>query len=61
MISIEETKRILKDKTISDEEAEIIRDEFRALAEIIFEKYQSDKIMTEKQKSKGFEKTLSIL
>jgi len=43
MLSVEEVKRILKDDIISDEEAEIIRDDFRNLAEVIFEKHQSDK------------------
>ena len=43
MLSVEEVKRILKDDTISDEEAKAIRDGFCDLAEIIFEKYQKDK------------------
>ena len=37
MLSIEKTKKLIGDPNMSDEEAEKIRDEFRALAEIIFE------------------------
>jgi hypothetical protein len=40
---MEEVKRILKDNAISDEKAEIIRDECRELAKIVFEKYQATK------------------
>jgi len=43
MLSIKQVKQILKDKNISDKDAEMIRDECRELAEIIFEKWQQDK------------------
>ena len=38
MLSIERTKQILADATLSDKEAESIRDSFRDLAEIIINK-----------------------
>ena len=43
MISIERARELIKDKDISGAEVEQIRDEFRILAEIIFEKYQQDR------------------
>jgi len=43
MLSIEQTKKLLKDPNISDKEIEEIRDGFRMLAEIIFEKWQQEK------------------
>jgi ribosome recycling factor len=43
MLSIEKTKELLDDKTISDDQAEKIRDDVQTLAEIIIEKYISDK------------------
>ncbi len=43
MLSVEKVKELLNDDSISDEEAEAIRDGFRDLVEIIFEKYQQDK------------------
>ncbi len=48
MLSIEETKKLLNDTTISDEQVEQIRDEIRALVEVIFqswlEKEQAKKV-----------------
>jgi len=41
MLTIGRVKNLLNDPTIADEEAEKIRDEFHALAEIIFENWQS--------------------
>lgn len=41
-ISIAQTKEILKRPDMSDEEAEYIRDGFRSLAEIIYEKWMVD-------------------
>jgi len=38
MLSIERTKELLNDPTLSDKEAEEIRDGLRDLAEIIYEK-----------------------
>ena len=43
MLSVEKVKELLNDDRISDEEPEAIRDGFRDLVEIIFEKYQQDK------------------
>ncbi|MFA5871595.1 MAG: hypothetical protein WC858_02625 [Parcubacteria group bacterium] len=43
MLSIEKTKELLDDKTISDDQAEKIRDDVQTLAEIIIEKYISDR------------------
>lgn len=40
MLSIERVKQLLSDPLMSDNEAEKIRDEFRALAEVIFEQWQ---------------------
>jgi len=45
MLSIEETKKILGDKDMLDEEAQEIRDGFRNLAEIIYEKWEHEKKM----------------
>jgi hypothetical protein len=42
MLSIERTKELLADATISDQEAELIRDSFRDLAEIIFNKWKNE-------------------
>jgi hypothetical protein len=46
---VEKVKKILKDDSISDEKAENIRNEFYALAEIIYEKWLKDKRMKNKQ------------
>lgn len=43
MLSIEHIKELLNDQNISDKETEEIRDSFRMLAEIIFEKWQEEK------------------
>ena len=43
MLSVEKVKELLDDKSISDEQAEKIRDDLQTLAEIIFEKYLSDR------------------
>ena len=42
MLSIERTKELLADATISDQEAESIRDGFRDLAEIIFNQWKNE-------------------
>ncbi|MFA5393810.1 MAG: hypothetical protein WC081_04045 [Candidatus Ratteibacteria bacterium] len=60
MLSIEETKKILKDPNMSDEEATEIRDGFHSLVEIIFEQWLYEKQTKEKtdfsplNKSKDF-------
>ncbi|MBI3337021.1 MAG: hypothetical protein HY005_00150 [Candidatus Staskawiczbacteria bacterium] len=51
MLSVERVKELLKDKNISDKEAEEIRDDFRIFAEIIFDKW-----MNEREKAKNNEK-----
>ena len=43
MLSIERTKQLLNNPTLSDKEVEKIRDGFRALAEIIFGKWEEDR------------------
>lgn len=43
MLSIDDTKKILKNPAMSDKEAEQIRDEFRFLVDIIFEKWMEDR------------------
>ena len=42
MLTIERTKALLMDPTLSDEAAEEIRDQFHWLAEVIFEKWRVD-------------------
>ena len=44
MLSIETTKKILKRPNMSDEEAELIRDEMRTLAEIAVGMFISQKV-----------------
>ena len=43
MLSVERTKELLGDLNMSDEEATEIRNNFRALAEVIFEQWQYEK------------------
>lgn len=43
MLTIKKIKELLKDKKISDKRAKEIRDGYRNLAEIIFEKYEKEK------------------
>ncbi len=43
MISLERTKRLLGDSSISDGDAEILRDSVRSLVDIIFEKWLAEK------------------
>lgn len=43
MLSIEKSKELLNDDSLSDEEVEKIRDDMYELAEIIFEKWKIDK------------------
>lgn len=42
MLSLEETKKILNNPDITDEEALEVRDHFYTLAELVFEKWQQD-------------------
>ncbi|MFQ6049737.1 MAG: hypothetical protein ACE5J0_01695 [Candidatus Paceibacterales bacterium] len=50
MLSIEQTRKLLNDPKISEEEVKEIRDSFRMLAEIIFEKWQQEKQAKTSQK-----------
>ena len=43
MLSVERVKTLLGDPKVSEKEAEKIRDAFRLLAEVIFEKWQEQK------------------
>ena len=43
MLSIQRTKELLDDHKISDEEAEKIRDNIRALGEVMFEQWQYER------------------
>lgn len=43
MLSIEETRRLLGDDTMTDAEVSEIRDAFRILGEIIFEQWLSER------------------
>jgi len=43
MLTIERIKALLKNQNISDQTAKEIRDDFRSLAEIIFEQWQLKK------------------
>ena len=43
MLTIQQVKTILNNPNMPDEEAEEIRDNFRSLAEVIFEKWQAEK------------------
>ena len=43
MLSIEETRRLLDDETLTDEEVTEIRDSFQILGEIIFEQWLSER------------------
>ncbi len=48
MLSIERVKELIADQNLSSQDAEKVRDELRALAEIIFEQW-----MVERQKLKN--------
>ncbi len=43
MLTIARTKELLNDSSLSEEEVERIRDDFRALAEVIFEQWRSER------------------
>jgi len=49
MLSVKRIKELLKDQNISEKEAEEIRDTFHMLAEIIFEKWQEEKMKTKEK------------
>lgn len=42
MITVEETRRLIGNASMTDKEAEEVRDSFRILAEIIFEQWTSE-------------------
>jgi len=50
MLSIERTKQILADATLTDEEAEQIRDQFRDFAELIFQQWFDERSKKEEKK-----------
>ena len=50
MLSIERAKELLDNLALSDKEVEEIRDEYHALAEIIFEKWQAEQLVNKKHK-----------
>ena len=43
MVNVEECRKLLDDSSISDDEVEQIRNEYRALAEIIFQSWLENK------------------
>lgn len=43
MLSVETTRKLLDDPTLSDAEVEEIRDGFRALVEVVFEKWRNER------------------
>lgn len=51
MLSIEQTKKLLDDPTIPEAEVELIRDEFRALAEVIFQQWLEERTLAKNQSS----------
>lgn len=57
MLSIEQTRKLLNDPNISDKEVEEIRDDFRILAEIIFEKWQQEKQTKKRPKTLSTERS----
>jgi hypothetical protein len=61
MLSIERVKELLKGQNISDEEAKEIRDGFRDLVEIIFEKWMVDTDRSERPDSTPLNKTKDFL
>jgi len=44
MLTVEQTKKLLNNPALSDEVVEKIRDDFRLLAEVIFEKQHEEKL-----------------
>ncbi len=50
VISIQETKKILNNPNLSDEQAEEIRDNFRMLGEVVFDKWFEEKKRVDKNK-----------
>jgi hypothetical protein len=53
MLSIERIKEIINDPSLSDEELTEIRDEYRLLAEIIFEQWNEDRKLRLRKLSQG--------
>jgi hypothetical protein len=51
MVSFERAKELLDDPSLSDSEVEQARDEFRLLAEIIFETWREERMKTKEEKS----------
>ena len=51
MVSFERAKELLDDPTLSDLEVEQVRDEFRLLAEIIFETWREERVKAKEGKT----------
>jgi len=49
VVSVEQTKKLLSNPKLSDEEAEEIRDGFRFLAEVVFDKWSEERKQTSKE------------
>lgn len=50
LLTIEQSKKILNDPTLSDEQVAEIRDGFRHLAEVIFDKWMEERKALNKEK-----------
>lgn len=46
MLTLDRVKELTNDPSMSDQQAEEIRDKFRVFAELIFEQWQSERIRT---------------
>lgn len=51
MLSLQQVKQLLNDPTISDDTALEIRDNFRSLAEIMFEQWEKQKEVNQNNKN----------
>jgi len=58
MLSVERVKKILNNPTLSDKEAEEIRDSFLILAEIIYDKWMETIEKVKNQDEKDDEKSI---
>jgi len=50
MLSVERVKELINDPSLSDAEVEQVRDEFQILAEIIFDKWNTERIAAKEKK-----------
>jgi hypothetical protein len=58
MLSVERIKEIINDPSLSDEELTEIRDEYRLLAEIIFDHWNEERKLRFRTLSEGSDTTL---